>query len=121
MIKFMIGALLITTTTLAQTAPQAAQTGAAKPASGLTTKSNAKATQAASASASKGTSTSATARRSTKPIPKPSQSDNLESKDNAIPSYKKEKDAGIHKTQPKYTPRRTSSGARPDTMNQRKQ
>lgn len=40
----------------------------------------------------------------------------MESKDNAIPSYKMEKDAGVQKTRNRYAPRRTDSGARKDTL-----
>jgi hypothetical protein len=97
MIKVLIGVLLVTTSALAQTTPQTAKTSSTKP-----------------------TAASATA-RSSKPIPAPSQKDNLESKDNALPSYKAEKDAGKHKIQNRYNPRRTASGARKDTMLYRKQ
>jgi cytoskeletal protein RodZ len=124
MIKLMIGALLITTTTLAQTAPQTVKSSSTKSvsASTVTRPSKQPATSAKSTTKSNSTSTAADAsRRSSKPIPKPSLSDNLESKDNAIPSYKKAKQAGEHKVKPKFSPRRTASGARPDTMDRRKQ
>lgn len=104
MIKVLLGVLL-TTSVLAQTPTQTAKTGSPK---------------STTASATKPKATSAAMARSNKPIPPPSQKDNLESKDNAIPSYKKEKDAGKHKIQNRYTPRRTESGARKDTMIDRK-
>ncbi|UHG90840.1 hypothetical protein [Spirosoma oryzicola] len=133
MIKLMIGALLITATALAQTPPQTGQTSSPKPASTSAASGNKsnKQTAASAGTSSKSTTTksaSATAtaadaaRRSpNKKIPAPSMKDNLESKDNALPSYKQAKTgAGKERTQPKYTPRRTASGARPDTMNKRK-
>lgn len=102
MIKVLLGVLLMTTPVLAQTTPQTVKTSAPKSASG-------------SANSAKPTSASASA-RSKKPIPPPSMKDNLESKDNAIPTYKKEKDAGVQKTRNRYQPRRTESGARKDTL-----
>ncbi|AKD53984.1 hypothetical protein [Spirosoma radiotolerans] len=102
MIKVLLGVLLMATPALAQTTPQTAKTSAPKSASG-------------SASSAKPTSASASA-RSKKPIPPPSMKDNLESKDNAIPTYKKEKDAGVQKVRYRYQPRRTESGARKDTL-----
>ncbi|GAB3773577.1 hypothetical protein GCM10028818_15320 [Spirosoma horti] len=103
MIKVLLGVLLMATPALAQTTPQTAtKTSAPKSASG-------------SANSAKPMSASAVA-RSKKPIPPPSLKDNLESKDNAIPSYKKEKDAGVQKTRNRYKPRRTESGARKDTL-----
>jgi len=102
MIKVLLGVLLMATPALAQTTPQTAKTSTTKATSG-------------SANSAKPMSASALA-RSKKPIPAPSLKDNLESKDNAIPSYKKEKDAGVQKTRNRYKPRRTESGARKDTL-----
>jgi hypothetical protein len=106
MIKILLGVLL-TTSVLAQTTPQTAKTGSPKSTTASETKPKAMSASAATA-------------RSNKPIPPPSQKDNLESKNNAIPSYKMEKDAGKHKIQNRYTPRRTKSGARKDTIIDRK-
>ena len=106
MIKLLIGALLMATTTLAQTtAPPSDQKRAGvkeRPTGSTesTTRSGSKTAVAAS----------------TKPLPQPSLKEKLESGDRAIPSYKQEKDAGIHKGKAKYSPRRTKSGARKDTM-----
>ena len=105
MIKVMLGVLLLTTSALAQTTPQTAKTSSAKSMTASATKPKAMSTATA---------------RSNKPIPAPSQKDNLESKDNAIPSYKKEKDAGVKKGKNRYNARRTASGARKDTMLYRK-
>lgn len=102
MIKVLLGALLLAVPALAQTTPQTTKASTAKPTSG-------------SANSAKPMSASALA-RSKKPIPPPSLKDNLESKDNAIPSYKKEKDAGVRKGRNRYQPRRTESGARKDTL-----
>ena len=105
MIKVLLGVLL-TTAAFAQTAPQTAKTSSAKSMTATATKPKAMSTATA---------------RSTKPIPAPSQKDNLESKDNSIPSYKQEKDAGVKKGKNRYNPRRTASGARKDTMLYRRQ
>ncbi|MFD2932838.1 hypothetical protein [Spirosoma flavum] len=97
MIKVLLGALLITTASLAQTAPKTAKTGSTKP------------TASSMASSAKTT-------KPMRPLPQPSLKEKLESGDDAIPSYKKEKDAGVHKGVNRYTPRRTASGARKDTL-----
>jgi len=94
MIKVLLGALLLASPALAQTTTKATS---------------------GSANSAKPMSASAMA-RSKKPIPPPSLKDNLESKDNAIPSYRKEKDAGVKKGTNRYQPRRTESGARKDTL-----
>ncbi|AUD05485.1 hypothetical protein [Spirosoma pollinicola] len=105
MIKLMLGVALMTTTALAQTTPSSNK--ASEPKSMTAGVNNPK-------------SKSAVTARSNKPIPPPSQKDNLESKDNAIPSYKQEKDAGVRKGKNRYAPRRTASGARADTLLYRK-
>lgn len=100
MIKVLLGVLLLASPALAQTTTQPAKT-----------------TKATSGSANSAKPMSASAMaRSKKPIPPPSLKDNLESKDNAIPSYRKEKDAGVKKGTNRYQPRRTESGARKDTL-----
>ncbi|GAB4021608.1 hypothetical protein [Spirosoma koreense] len=103
MMKVLMGMLLVTTTALAQTSPDAKRANVAEKPTGSTestTRSKAKTTAAAS----------------TKPLPQPSLKEKLESGDRAIPSYKQEKDAGIHKGKNRYAPRRTESGVRKDTM-----
>ncbi len=106
MIKLVIGALFVATTAFAQKAQTPSdnkRAGVAEKASGSTestTRSQSKTAVAAS----------------TRPLPQPSLKEKLESGDRAIPSYKQEKDAGVHKVRPKYEPRRTKSGARKDTM-----
>ena len=106
MIKLMIGALLMATTTFAQQA----QTPSDNKRAGVKQKPSGS-TESTTRSQSK-TAVAA----STRPLPQPSLKEKLESGDNAIPSYKQEKDAGIHKGKAKYEPRRTKSGARKDTM-----
>ncbi len=107
MIKLLIGALLMATTTLAQTTLQSVKKSSTKPTSS---------SQASTVKSTKPTSGSTAKPVSTRPIPPPSQKDNLESGDNAIPSYKKEKDAGVHKGVNRYTPRKNAAGARKDTL-----
>ncbi|UFH56281.1 hypothetical protein [Spirosoma sp. KNUC1025] len=102
MIKVLIAALFVATTSLAQTP--------SPPKKGLNS-------QAMSSSATSTTMTKAMAANAKKkgPLPEPTQKEKLESGDRAIPSYKQEKDAGVHKGRNRYTPRRTKSGARKDT------
>lgn len=106
MIKLLIGAMFVATTTLAQTTTTPADQKRAgvkdKPSGSTesTTRSKSKTAVAAS----------------TKPLPQPSLKEKLESGDRAIPSYKQEKDAGVHKVKYRFSPRRTESGARKDTM-----
>ena len=94
MIKLVIGALLVATTTLAQTTKPKAAT-ATKPTSSTAPTAKSKAMAAAPA----------------KPLPNPSQKEKLESGDGAIPSYKQEKDAGVHKGRAKYPAKQTTDGA----------
>ncbi|GAB3979353.1 hypothetical protein GCM10028806_44500 [Spirosoma terrae] len=105
MIKLLISALLLSAGIAVAQTPSKSTSGAAKSATNSKT---------ASSSATKPSSGSVA--RSTKPIPKPSQKDNMESKDNAIPSYKQAKDAGKSRASYNYKPRRNASGARLDTM-----
>ncbi|GAB3026972.1 hypothetical protein [Spirosoma pulveris] len=107
MMKLVIGVMLLATTAMAQTTPKGSTAGSSSPKSTTTNATKPKAMSVASA-------------RSSKPIPPPSLKDNLESKDNAIPSYKMEKDAGVQKTRNRYVPRRTDSGARKDTLIRRR-
>ncbi|WP_338873012.1 hypothetical protein WBJ53_29430 [Spirosoma sp. SC4-14] len=105
MIKLMIGALLMTTTALAQN-PQSTKNTASRPKSTTEAATSYKSNRATQAAA-----------RSDKPIPKPSKSDNLESKDNAIPSYRQAKSgAGKHRADIRFKPRRNDAGERLDTM-----
>lgn len=98
MTKLWLGVLCMAATSVfAQTTPKTTQSTTTKPA----------ASSAAMAKTSKPVSN--------KPIPKPPIQDKLESGDNAIPSYKLEKEHGIHKGKGAFAPRRTASGARKDT------
>lgn len=96
MYKLLIGALLIAATAQAQTTSTPSdrkKAGVAERPTGSTestTRSKSKTAVAAS----------------TKPLPQPSMKEKLESGDRAIPSYKEEKDAGIHKGKAKYSPRK---------------
>lgn len=99
MINLLLGVLLLAAP--AQTTPQNPKSGSPR---------------SMTASATKPKAMSSTTVRSNKPIPSPSRKDNLESKDNAIPSYKKAKDNGVSKGRNRYSPRRTASGARKDTL-----
>lgn len=101
--KLLIGALLIATIALGQTPSKPKQVTGTKPTSSSTT----------STTMTKAMATNAKAKG---PLPQPSLKEKLESGDRAIPSYKEEKDAGIHKGKAKFSPRRTKSGARKDTM-----
>ncbi|SOD89865.1 hypothetical protein [Spirosoma fluviale] len=107
MMKLVIGVMLLATTAMAQTAPKGSTAGSGS-------------TKSTTANATKPKAMSAASPRSNKPIPPPSQKDNLESKNSALPSYKKEKDAGVQKTRNRYEPRRTDSGARKDTLIRRR-
>ncbi|GAB3755407.1 hypothetical protein [Spirosoma pomorum] len=97
MLKLLLGALLISTTALAQTTKPSSQTSISG--------SNAKKPVSKTAS--------------NKPIPQPSLDEKMTSKDNAIPSYRmakeRDKDAKMGKGR-QYEPRRNASGARKDTM-----
>ncbi|WP_080238778.1 hypothetical protein [Spirosoma rigui] len=103
MINYLIGALVATTMAVANPAQQPATGKATKPASTTAT------TPAAGAAA-----------KSSRPIPEQPLKTKLENRNSAIPGYKKAKDNGQRGVQPKYTPRRTDSGARKDTMNKYK-
>lgn len=107
MYKLVIGALLLATTTLAQTKtqPRPNQTGMDERPSG----------SAESTTQSKSKKTATTAR----PLPQPSLKEKLQSNNTNLPTYKKSKDAGVQKVKPKYSPRRTASGQRKDTLNSR--
>jgi hypothetical protein len=98
MLKLLLGALLISTTALAQTT---------KPAS-KTTLTGSKSIRPVSK------------KTANKPIPQTSLDEKMTSKDNAIPSYRmakeRDKDAKMGKGR-QFEPRRTSSGARKDTAN----
>lgn len=110
MMKLMIGALLMATTALVQN-PQSTKNTANRPKSTTASATGYKGKSASEAKA---------AARSNKPIPKPSQSDNLESKDNAIPSYNQAKSgAGKQRAKVRFTPRRNEAGQRLDTMNKK--
>jgi hypothetical protein len=100
MINHLIGALVATTMAVAQTPQQPAAGKATKPAST--------------------TATTPAAAKSSRPIPEQPLKTKLENRNSAIPTYKKAKDNGQRGIQPKYTPRRTDSGARKDTMNKYK-
>ena len=108
MYKLLIGALLMATTTLAQTGTQGTQTAAQPKKAGVAVRPTGS-TESTTRSKSSGAAPS-------RPFPQPSLKEKLESGNTNVPTYKKEKDAGIHKNPNRYTPRRTDSGARKDTM-----
>ena len=116
MIKLVMGALLLASTAMAQTASPPNQAGTAERPSGSTESTTRSKSSSAKASGTKSSSAAA----SNKPLPQPSLKEKLESGDRAIPSYKAEKDAGIHKAKYRYSPRRTETGARKDTMDKKK-
>jgi hypothetical protein len=97
MLKVLLGALLISTTALAQTT---------KPAS-KTTLTGSNSTKPVSKVVSK------------KPIPQTSLDEKMTSKDNAIPSYRmakeRDRDSKVGKGR-QFEPRRNAAGARKDTM-----
>jgi hypothetical protein len=88
MIKVLIGSLLIATTVLGQTTPQTPKGSAAK------------STSASATSATKMNKPMAAS--ATKPLPQTTRKQKLQSGDNAIPSYRMEKDAGIRKGMNRY-------------------
>ncbi|WP_420147990.1 hypothetical protein [Spirosoma sp.] len=105
MIKLMIGALLMATTALAQspTTPSEQKRAGVKARPTGSTESTTRSGSKSAVSAS------------TKPLPQPPLKEKLESGNKANPAYQQEKDAGVHKTKNRYSPRRTKSGARKDT------
>ncbi|RYC68822.1 hypothetical protein [Spirosoma sordidisoli] len=103
MITYLIGACLAVS--LAQADPQSPkQTGSTKAASGSATAATAK---------------PASATAPARPLPDHPLSTKLQDENNSNPYYRKEKASG-RGTKREYTPRRTASGARQDTMNQRR-
>lgn len=110
LIKVLIGAMLVATTTVAQTAQQPTQqstnqAGTAQRPSGSTestTRSNAKASKAP-------------VRR----LPQPSLKEKLQTKNTNNPNYQREK-SGQSGSKREYAPRRTASGARKDTLLERR-
>lgn len=104
MINYLMAAFLATSVTFAQTAQKPATKGS-RPGAAVTT----------STGSAKPASTTAPLR----PLPEHSLQTKLQSNDNSNPNYKKEKARG-RGVKREYTPRRTASGARKDTMNQRR-
>ncbi|MBC3786434.1 hypothetical protein [Spirosoma utsteinense] len=109
MIKYLTGLVLAGTIAVAQTPQKPAKPAAsAKPAS---------TTAAPSASGP----ASASAAKPSRPLPEQPLKTKLENRNTANPNYRKEKARGDSKgIQPKYTPRQTESGVRPDTVRKRK-
>ncbi|WP_460906477.1 hypothetical protein [Spirosoma areae] len=100
--KLLIGAwLLVSTAVLAQVPPKGAKTSSPKSTPGST--------KPASGSIA----------RSTRPLPQPSLKEKLKSGNSNNPNYTKAEDHGKH-VKRDYSPRRTASGARKDTLNKRK-
>lgn len=108
MYKVLIGALLMATTTLAQTGTQ---TAAQPKKAGVAVRPTGS-TESTTRSKSKNAAPS-------RPFPQPSLKEKLKSNNTANPNYTREKDKGEHRTQNRYTPRRTASGKRKDTMDLR--
>jgi|SRR5919199_4243479 hypothetical protein len=117
MIKLMIAALLTTTIAVAQTAPQNAKGGAAKGAS-TTTKSTSASKTPASGTSAKPTAASPT--EPSRPLPEHSLKTKLKNDNTNNPYYNLEKDKSKRGAKREYSPSRTKSGARKDTMDQRK-
>ena len=88
MLKLLIGSLLVATTALGQTTPQTPKATTTKSTSG-TAMSASKTAKPMDAS-------------STKPLPQTTRKQKLQSGDNAIPSYRMEKDAGVRKGKNRY-------------------
>ena len=109
MIQYLIGVVLFTTVSLAQTTQQPDKnTDSAKPKSATTAGATATAPQAATASGPP------------RPLPEHPLETKLQNESNVNPNYRKEKRSG-RGTKREYTPRRTASGVRKDTlMNRRK-
>ena len=107
LIKVLIGAMLVATTTVAQTAQQSTNQagGTANRPSGST-----ESTTRSTAKASKGP---------VRPLPQPSLKEKLQSKNTNNPNYQREK-SGQSGSKREYTPRRTASGARKDTLLERR-
>lgn len=99
--KLVIGAMLMATTAFAQQA----QTPSDNKRAGVVQN------PAGSGSTESTTRSKSKKATSTRPLPQPSMKEKLESGDRAIPSYKKEKDAGVHKGRAKYPAKQTADGA----------
>ena len=111
MFKVLIGALFVTTTALAQTQQtQTPQTKSDAKRAGVAVKPT-----GSTESTTKSKSASATT-ASMKPLPQPSMKEKLESGDNNIPTYKLEKDAGVHKGRAKYKQKQNSRSADVNAM-----
>ncbi|GAB3542186.1 hypothetical protein [Spirosoma fluminis] len=114
MIKIMMAALLTTSVAVAQTTPQNAKGNATN----ATTSTGPKGASAAkSASTSK---TPASGTEPSRPLPEHSLKTKLKNDNTSNPNYNLEKARSDRGTKREYTPRRTESGARKDTMDRRK-
>ncbi|MFD2570986.1 hypothetical protein ACFSUS_10100 [Spirosoma soli] len=146
--KLLIGLLLMTSVAVAQTASPQAKTGAGKPASASNaTASAAKPTKSSSAAAKPATGSTASTSGAAasgaakpaagsatsgagatkpasvtpmKPLPEHSLGTKLKNDNTNNPYYNVEKAKTDRGMKREYTPRRTESGARKDTMTQRK-
>lgn len=112
MLNYLMGVWLTTAVTLAQTTPQAAQ----KPASA---KPSAQATASAKAGPATAPAKPASATAPARPLPEHPLSTKLRNNNTTNPNYNREKARG-RGTKREYTPRRTETGERKDTMNQRR-
>ncbi len=115
MFKVLIGALFVTTTAFAQTQQtQTPQTKLDAKRAGVAVRPT-----GSTESTTRSKSASATA-ASMKPLPQPSMKEKLKSGNTNIPSYNQEKEAGIHKTSPKYKQRQTSRSADVNAMTKKR-
>lgn len=107
MMKVLIGSLLVATTTLAQTPRQQAK---------MEGKTNSPMSRTVASTLS--SSTQPTAGADTRPLPQTTRKQKLQSRDNAIPTYRIEKEHGVHKSDVRYPRKKKTSDASKKEENQ---
>lgn len=116
----MIAALLTASVAVAQTTPQSKDGGSASASAkgGSGAGKPTATTKPSSTGSSKPNAASAT--EPSRPLPEHSLKTKLRNSNTTNPYYNLEKDKGERRAKREYTPRRTQSGARKDTMDQQK-
>ena len=105
LINVLIGAMLVATTTVAQTTTQSTQS----------TNQASTADRPSGSTESTMRSKSKAAKGPVRPLPQPSLKEKLQTKNTNNPNYQREK-SGQTGSKREYAPRRTASGARKDTL-----
>ncbi|GAB3489675.1 hypothetical protein GCM10027341_00370 [Spirosoma knui] len=114
-----MAALLTTSVAVAQTTPQNAKGNATNATTSAGTK-GASATKSASTSKTPASGTAKATTEPSRPLPEHSLKTKLKNDNTNNPNYNLEKARSDRGTKREYTPRRTESGARKDTMDRRK-